>query len=142
MTDSDELKWELVAAFRHVPQNVLEELQEKPEPELLSMINAAIETTLNDMYDPQFGDNRLCVCSHPYYRHFDTYDNMAPIGCKYCHYDDCQGFVPAVTKCTNVSGTCLQCEGSGIESSSHEDHRGGVGFVTCSKCNGEGSVSA
>ena len=35
-------------------------------------------------YDPNFGDEKLCLCGHPYYRHFDTYDNMADIGCKYC----------------------------------------------------------
>jgi len=35
-------------------------------------------------YDPNFGDNKICSCGHKYYRHFDTYDDMAPIGCKYC----------------------------------------------------------
>jgi len=35
-------------------------------------------------YNPNFGDNRMCDCGHPYYRHFDTYDNMEPVGCKYC----------------------------------------------------------
>ena len=35
-------------------------------------------------YDANFGDDKLCECDHPYYRHFDTYDNMAPVGCKYC----------------------------------------------------------
>lgn len=41
-------------------------------------------------YDPKFGDDRMCLCNHPYYRHFDTYENMYPIGCKYC---DCAGFI-------------------------------------------------
>lgn len=36
-------------------------------------------------YDPAFGDNRLCLCGHEYYRHFDAYDNMSPVGCKYCN---------------------------------------------------------
>lgn len=36
-------------------------------------------------YDPMFGDERLCLCGHPYYRHFDTYEEMSPVGCKYCH---------------------------------------------------------
>jgi hypothetical protein len=36
-------------------------------------------------YDPAFGDDRLCECGHSYYRHFDTYEDMAPVGCKYCH---------------------------------------------------------
>ena len=29
--------------------------------------------------------DRLCKCGHPYYRHFDTYAEMDPVGCKYCH---------------------------------------------------------
>jgi hypothetical protein len=50
-------------------------------------------------YDPGYGDNRKCECTHSYYRHFDTYDGMAPVGCKYCFHDDsnygaghCAGF--------------------------------------------------
>lgn len=48
-------------------------------------------------YDPAFGDDRTCACGHRYERHFDTYDDMRPIGCKYC---DCRtwrepGKVPA-----------------------------------------------
>lgn len=36
------------------------------------------------LYDPEFGDERLCDCGHAYYRHFDTYEDMRPVGCKYC----------------------------------------------------------
>lgn len=35
-------------------------------------------------YNPDFGDDRLCECGHTYYRHFDSYEGMAPVGCKYC----------------------------------------------------------
>ena len=35
-------------------------------------------------YNPKYGDDKLCKCGHPYYRHFDTWDNMNPVGCKYC----------------------------------------------------------
>lgn len=42
-------------------------------------------------YDPNFGDDKECICGHPYYRHFDTYDNMSPVGCKYC-YGQCDQF--------------------------------------------------
>lgn len=35
-------------------------------------------------YDPNFGDNRICVCGHTYARHFDPYEDNAPVGCKYC----------------------------------------------------------
>ena len=40
-------------------------------------------------YDKTFGDDRVCACGHVYYRHFDTYDEMRPVGCKYC---DCRIF--------------------------------------------------
>lgn len=36
-------------------------------------------------YNPNYGDERICECGHPYYRHFDTYEDMKPIGCKYCN---------------------------------------------------------
>lgn len=49
----------------------------------------AEEDAIAEQYDEQFGDNKLCLCGHPYYRHFDTYDNMSAIGCKYCtHYGE------------------------------------------------------
>ena len=35
-------------------------------------------------YDPEFGDERECACEHDYYRHFDSYEDMLPVGCKYC----------------------------------------------------------
>jgi hypothetical protein len=35
-------------------------------------------------YNPEYGDNRTCKCDHPYERHFDSYDNMRSVGCKYC----------------------------------------------------------
>ena len=35
-------------------------------------------------YDPKFGDDRVCECGHQYYRHFDTWDDMKAVGCKYC----------------------------------------------------------
>jgi len=43
-------------------------------------------------YDPDYGDNRLCTCGHTYYRHFDSFEKMAPVGCKYCFGEDCEGF--------------------------------------------------
>ena len=34
-------------------------------------------------------DQSCAGCGHPYHRHFDSYENMAPVGCKYCY---CQTF--------------------------------------------------
>lgn len=46
-------------------------------------------------YDPKYGDDRMCKCGHRYYRHFDTYDRMSAVGCKYCPYDECEVFTEA-----------------------------------------------
>lgn len=42
------------------------------------------EVVVKRSYNPDYGDKRACKCGHLYYRHFDTYDDMYPIGCKYC----------------------------------------------------------
>lgn len=44
-------------------------------------------TTIEYQYNPAYGDDRVCACGHEYYRHFDTYDDMYPVGCKYCRCD-------------------------------------------------------
>lgn len=41
-----------------------------------------LETT--SKYNTNYGDDIECKCGHPYYRHFDTYDDNNPCGCKYC----------------------------------------------------------
>ncbi len=46
-------------------------------------------------YNPKYGDDRVCTCGHSYYRHFDSYNNMAAIGCKYC---ECGMFIEAEPK--------------------------------------------
>ena len=37
------------------------------------------ETIWKDEGDPNCSD-----CGHPYHRHFDGYEDWAPVGCKYC----------------------------------------------------------
>lgn len=41
------------------------------------------------VYDPELADVP-CRCGHAHYRHFDSYDDMRPVGCKYC---ECQEWV-------------------------------------------------
>ena len=41
-------------------------------------------TTIVRSYNPDYGDNRVCKCGHLYERHFDPYENMENVGCKYC----------------------------------------------------------
>lgn len=43
-----------------------------------------LKTYTKKVYNPNYGDDQVCVCGHKYYRHFDTYDDMEPVGCKYC----------------------------------------------------------
>ena len=51
-------------------------------PDLPYMIT--VETRIGRAFNPAYGDDRICECGHPYYRHFDTYEDMLPVGCKYC----------------------------------------------------------
>lgn len=41
-------------------------------------------------WNPNYNQDAVCECGHPYYRHFDTYEEMYPVGCKYC---ECSNFV-------------------------------------------------
>ena len=40
--------------------------------------------TVERRYNPNYGDDRICKCGHTYYRHFDSWENMENVGCKYC----------------------------------------------------------
>ena len=43
------------------------------------------------IYNPEYGDHKLCNnCGHEYGRHFDSWENDASCGCKYC---GCRKFV-------------------------------------------------
>ena len=46
--------------------------------------NITIEINTNRKYNKNYGDNRECECGHSYYRHFDSYERMEAVGCKYC----------------------------------------------------------
>ncbi len=52
-----------------------------------NVLNAIIEESRAGEYDPEHGDDKRCssaTCNHTYDRHFDSWDNMRPVGCKYC----------------------------------------------------------
>jgi hypothetical protein len=52
-------------------------------------------------YNAAYGDDRHCECGHVYYRHFDSYEDNEPVGCKYC---PCDTFVEGVSQ---VGTTCV-----------------------------------
>lgn len=35
-------------------------------------------------YDKKMGDDKICICGHSYFKHFDSFRDMEHIGCKYC----------------------------------------------------------
>lgn len=63
-------------------KRLLKEINEEIDLEEPYIVNYELNETSS--YNSKYGDDRLCKCGHPYYRHFDTYDDMAEIGCKYC----------------------------------------------------------
>ena len=56
----------------------IEELEAPDTQELPYLITT--RTVVDRKYNPNYGDDRVCVCGHPYYRHFDTYEEMDPCG--------------------------------------------------------------
>jgi|688.fasta_scaffold1143268_2 hypothetical protein len=44
----------------------------------------AVTIETDRKYNPKYGNDRKCKCGHPYHRHFDSYEQMEAVGCKYC----------------------------------------------------------
>lgn len=53
-------------------------------PPSTSLEGKMIDEEFPAPYNNNFGDEEVCKCGHPYYRHFDSYEDMHPVGCKYC----------------------------------------------------------
>lgn len=44
-----------------------------------------IKTIEERAWNPDYPQDKRCSkCFHPYHRHFDEYEDNAPVGCKYC----------------------------------------------------------
>jgi hypothetical protein len=67
------------------------------------LYTTTVETT--GRYNLSYGDDIECKCGHPYYRHFDTYDNMDPCGCKYC---GCSEFETKADRRDNIIDSLLK----------------------------------
>lgn len=59
-----------------------------PEGEAPYLITKITVVGYRKQYNPNYGDNKLCKCGHTYYRHFDSWEGMMPVGCKYCGCDE------------------------------------------------------
>lgn len=78
----------------YFPQGIQDKIQEDlseadtlvltgpPDPNAPYLEEILITKALK--YNPKYGDDRVCLCGHTYYRHFDSYEHMSAIGCKYC----------------------------------------------------------
>jgi len=73
------------------PSNYSETKVENTTPNELPYLETIVTTT-ERKYNENFGDDRVCVCGHTYDRHFDSYEQMEAVGCKYC---DCFTFIEA-----------------------------------------------
>lgn len=77
-----------LAALKNAWPSIYAALREKDVE--IAKLNARLERYEDaeiPAHDPKLDQDAPCGrdgCSHPYYRHFDTYDDMRPIGCKYC----------------------------------------------------------
>lgn len=49
-----------------------------------------VRTFTTKEWNPDYNQNAICQCGHAYERHFDPYEMMYPIGCKYC---ECNTFI-------------------------------------------------
>jgi hypothetical protein len=43
-----------------------------------------LESKISRAWNPNHDQKAVCECGHPYHRHFDGYEDMASVGCKYC----------------------------------------------------------
>jgi hypothetical protein len=60
----------------------------------IDIILTELTEQINRSWNPEHDQQAKCTCSHAYERHFDSYEDMYPIGCKYCECDTFE--VPSV----------------------------------------------
>jgi hypothetical protein len=65
-------------------KKIISEFEKKKIDKKESPYIEEITVRVKKKYNPNFGDNRECKCGHPYHRHFDSYEQMSTVGCKYC----------------------------------------------------------
>jgi hypothetical protein len=74
--------------------------QNKEKPYIVNVKKVVVTERL---YNPKYGDDRVCICGHPYHRHFDSYEDNEAVGCKYCQCYDFKE-APPMPKTKNETG--------------------------------------
>ena len=80
--------------IRIIIRGIKEEKMKEQNPYITETI-----TIQKKKYNPNYGDNRKCICGHTYYRHFDSWNDMEAVGCKYC---GCEEFIEAESEDNEV----------------------------------------
>ena len=63
---------------------LMEELDELPDPNYEPPYLYEPDVKVIKKINPKYDMDKECKCGHPYHRHFDSYDDNYPVGCKYC----------------------------------------------------------
>lgn len=84
---------EFTVRERQILRNAItsfENFEHYPDMKLIKSIREKLgfHEDVAKMYDKNYGDKKLCKCGHTYYRHFDTYEQMKAVGCKYCYCNE------------------------------------------------------
>lgn len=61
-------------------------LEGNEDPEIIKILSD-LKNEIERSWNPNRDQQEKCSCSHAYGRHFDSYEDMYPIGCKYCECD-------------------------------------------------------
>jgi len=55
------------------------------------IVTGQLQFHIKRVWNKDYQQNKECICGDSYARHFDPYERMAPVGCKYC---ECMEFRP------------------------------------------------
>ena len=69
-------------------------------------IRRVVTTVVMD-HNPKHDQDALCICGHPYYRHFDSYEHNLAVGCKYC---SCSRFGSTIEEWEETNEQKLFCD--------------------------------
>lgn len=55
------------------------------KPYIITLLTHSNSITVVRAYNPKYDSNdKYCLCGHSYYRHFDSYERVSRMSCKYC----------------------------------------------------------
>lgn len=61
---------------------------EVPDSGIKTPYNYVVSVMIERGWNKHYNQSAKCQCGHEYNRHFDSYEEMDAIGCKYCICDE------------------------------------------------------